>query len=314
MKLNINELEKERIIKLHKVIKETLNSNLNKKIINEQTPTQLKGVDLLNAAKSNQKCKFTFGGRAQNAPGKPTVLFKIADYDSKNGYFVKGDSIYIKDDFTFDVVRNEKLITTNKPWKCDALFVAAPDQNAEDIKKEIAAGWKKREDIPVSDSELATLYRKHPKYNLYTLIINKDKSGDYTPEQQAFVKAWVDKGYKDILLPEERAAGTWEQVLIPGSDTIFPGGKKMWRNSIGDEDRSDCRSKVKQFYKMWSQRRTDMPAAEFDKLKQEVQGCKNQHYGKWGVLGGGNKLDRYLDELSGKVSGGTPSSSPYRLQ
>ena len=35
MKLNINELEKERIIKLHKVIKETLNSNLNKKIINE---------------------------------------------------------------------------------------------------------------------------------------------------------------------------------------------------------------------------------------------------------------------------------------
>jgi hypothetical protein len=61
-----------------------------------------------------------------SAPGKPTVLFKIADYNSEAGHFKEGDKLYIKSDFTFDVISKDKTgkefkSASNKTFKCDQL-------------------------------------------------------------------------------------------------------------------------------------------------------------------------------------------------
>ena len=68
-------------------------------MVNEQaTPTSGGGVEFLKAAR-DKGCKIAKGGVLRSAPGKPTVLYKKADYDSDQGYFKIGDELYIKDNF-----------------------------------------------------------------------------------------------------------------------------------------------------------------------------------------------------------------------
>ena len=52
---------------------------------------------------------------------------------------------------------------------------------------------------------------------------------------------------------------------------------------------------------------------DFTPMKIKVQACKNQHYGKWGILGGGNRIDNYLDILSGVKGGGPSPDNKWRL-
>ena len=332
MKINltINDSEKDRIIELHNLIKESLNSKLNKKRINEQTTPQLKGVELLNAAKANQKCKLPFGGKLQNAPGKPTVLFKIADYDSANGYFVKGDSLYIKDNFTFDVVRNNKLISENKPWKCQALFEVGPDPNSGDIEKEIAAKWIKREDLKnVSNTELASSYVQHPKYkNLYRLKgLGTDKMCGYDENQQAFIDSWTKANpdakskldvstYKYNPTAADFATGQWKKnnyFIADGSESFFPAdengvrGLKIyynWAKISQEPTRENCRAAIKDYATMFALRNSKPSTAQDIATKKAfVQLCKDQPNMKFG--GPLSKIDDYLKLMSGGEGGPT---------
>ena len=68
-------------------------------------------------------------------------------------------------------------------------------------------------------------------------------------------------------------------------------------------DREACRKNVEDYYRSFKNQ-SDIDPADLYKVKTVVQACKNQHYGKWGVLGGGKKLDEYLDILSGVKEGG----------
>ena len=81
-------------------------------------------------------------------------------------------------------------------------------------------------------------------------------------------------------------------------------------------DREACRKNIEDYYRSFKTDAFYDPATIY-KIKTVVQACKNQHYGKWGVLGGGKKLDNYLDMLSGVKEGG-PSSygddSKWRLK
>ena len=72
--------------------------------------------------------------------------------------------------------------------------------------------------------------------------------------------------------------------------------------------KSVCRQQIKQFVDMYKGKaEADEPTIM--KTKNIVQRCKNQHYGKFGVLGvGGDKIDELLDMLSGSAAGGPPTS------
>lgn len=73
--------------------------------------------------------------------------------------------------------------------------------------------------------------------------------------------------------------------------------------------KSVCRQQIKQFVDMYKGK-AEADASTIMKTKNIVQRCKNQHYGKFGVLGvGGDKIDELLDMLSGSAAGGPPTSS-----
>lgn len=133
-----NEQEKKEILEQHNLFKKVLQSKVTKLMVNEQTQSTGGGVEFLRAARD--KCKIAVGGVIKSVPGKPSVLYKVADYDSPKGYYKKGDEIYIKDDFTFDVVSkdvsgNKILSAKNKKWGCSALTKPAEDQIKGNIEK-----------------------------------------------------------------------------------------------------------------------------------------------------------------------------------
>ena len=99
LKFQYSEEEKRAILEQHNLFKKVLQSKVTRLMVNEQaTPTSGGGVEFLKAAR-DKGCKIAKGGVLRSAPGKPTVLYKKADYDSDQGYFKIGDELYIKDTF-----------------------------------------------------------------------------------------------------------------------------------------------------------------------------------------------------------------------
>jgi hypothetical protein len=123
--LKISSEEKQQILEQHNSFKSKIQSKVKRLMINEQTQNDNTKVrDFLE--KARQYCKIAKNGKFMSAPGKPTVLFKIADYNSEAGHFKEGDELYIKSDFTFDVIKKDESgkkfkSASNKMWKCDQL-------------------------------------------------------------------------------------------------------------------------------------------------------------------------------------------------
>jgi hypothetical protein len=75
--------------------------------------------------------------------------------------------------------------------------------------------------------------------------------------------------------------------------------------SLIPEDKKDCKRTIEAYYTNFKKKRMIEPN-QLSALKYKVQSCKNEFYKDWGFVGG-NKIDDYLDMLSGVKSGG-PSS------
>ena len=89
----ITEQEKKEILEQHNFFKKVLQSKSEVKrlIVNEQTtPITGGGIEFLKAAR-DAGCKIAKGAVLKSAPGKPTILYKKADYNSEKGYFKIGD-------------------------------------------------------------------------------------------------------------------------------------------------------------------------------------------------------------------------------
>jgi hypothetical protein len=247
--------EKKEILEQHNLVKKVLQSKVKKPMINEQATTP-KGVELLKLAR-DKKCKIAVGGVIQSAPGKPSVLYKVADYDSVNGYFKKGDELYIKDDYTFDVVTtdsagNKKLSFTGKRWACSALTA-----EADAVKKETEAAatkakqdteastkknldltktegnWEEKKDITDTDANIENpqMYEKKVVngVTLYRSKASASITSGLTEDQKSIIESWQNKGYKlrNDLTPEE--AKTWKEVVVsPATEGYFSQDLKMF--------------------------------------------------------------------------------------
>jgi hypothetical protein len=183
-----NEQEKKEILEQHNLIKKTLHSKLKKVVINEQS-TALTGRNLLQAA-LDKDCPMTRGGKIYSAPGKPSIIKKTADKDAISGNYKKGDVLYIKDDFTYDVettdtLGNKTLSMKGKKWKCDALTTPEEPELTDEQKNTILtydkSGFKDIKVNPAESSKYITvdLHDKYPTvftkpYLLYQLITTVD--------------------------------------------------------------------------------------------------------------------------------------------
>jgi hypothetical protein len=234
VRFDVSEQEKNKILEQHSFFKKVLQSKVKRLMINEQTQPTGGGRAFLIAAR-DKNCKIAVGGKLMTAPGKPTVLYKKADYTSPNGYFNEGDELYIKDDFTFDVVTtdangNKTLKASGKKWECAALtdpFKQQVTQNIERIKKE--GNWHTKEEWIASGAteqnlENPQMYEKEEIDGtmLYRSKASSSIGSGLTSDQQSIINRWHDKGFKlrNELTPGQ--AKTFKpSVVSPASEGYF---------------------------------------------------------------------------------------------
>lgn len=287
-KFIISEEEKKTILSMHK------------SLVNEQeSKTPVEDVNLTKLRNSIKVGCLTNG--------------KLKRDSSKNIYFYRKPSATGTGDVDFFADMTYKFVDGSKSgkWKCEGLTTLANTTTQQstqqatvdtDIARELEQyGWKKREDIAVTDTELSQLYQKHPKYDLFKLKVNTAKEGGYTPEQTSFIKNWEAKGYKSKLTSDELATGTFQKVKVEGSEQYFPGGLIMYKPASGEQDKKACRVKVKEYYDYWKTKREDIPQSQFDSLKSQVQACANQFEGKWGGIF--SVVDNQIKTLRGGTGG-----------
>ena len=344
----IDENEKNEILKKHKELKNSLT---------ETVLDRIKTVENFRATLSEQSEPIFIDTRTAKQAMKdcvtdPSVKANLYVFKGKPAIKVNGgpDNIRI---YTNEPNQNfggynwyvlntaeTKILKGPYTWSCQAK--QGPNPNADDIQREITAGWKERKDFPnVSDAELAQLYIKHPKYDLYKPKTQNNKQSGYTEDQQAWIKVWGTKEdtktgmlnalvYKTKLTPEESASGEWVDAgIAPGSEKIFPdGGLHIWEKQTLKNVNTDvlkdilanqtidietCRQNVLSYFNLYN-RRNSVPvtAKQLDGAKRVVQACADTYYNKWGIVGSlkkgeGNKsLNHYIDVLRGGAGGPSP--------
>ena len=232
-------------------------------------------------------------------------------------------------------------------WVCPQLAnaVAAEvvtQQTAADNESKIATmkkqGYKTLDELRKEGVDLNTLdkvFRKVTVGNvdLYisagtTNFTPNTSTSDFNKDQLSFISTFEQKGYK--LNPSRIEQSTLVKVTdkdLGAPADLFPNGLVMWYNpNAQDEikrnqgsvladvlsnqsiDRQACRKNVTDYFETFRRKNSIViDPATINKAKRIVQACKDEHYGMWGIAGGGNRLDNYLDILSGNKEGGPTS-------
>jgi hypothetical protein len=330
-KFQITEQEKKQILEQHNLFKEVLKSKSKVKrlMVNEQATPTSGGVEFLKAAR-DKGCQVAKGGVLRSAPGKPTVLYKKADFNDDNGQFKIGDELYIKDNFTLDVVVTDadgkRTMAYNKTWKCPELTKPVEDQIRGNLQKTKEEGnWKTKEEVLKFDTEQniadPEMYDT-TVVNGVTLYRNKSGAGiqaALTERGKQILKKYVDNGGLTEKQVDPELAQTLVKVLI-GSKPDFSADFYMYLDpakTVRDPeiakkiqtaveqtiptDKKDCKTNIENYYTNYKKKRM-MEPNQLAALKYKVQACKNEFYGDWGFLGGG-KVDKMLDIMSGGIGG-----------
>jgi hypothetical protein len=239
-------------------------------------------------------------------------------------------------------------------WKCDKMdqisaaeITTTADNNSKvnSLKKQ---GWKTKDELVGVDlNTIDQVYDKQTigdvvlykiRGNVNDLTLDTGTSG-FNQDQRAFIDEYTGKGYelnpsrvqrtkmvpvtaKDLGAPDDLFPNGLtlyydpnKQHGIEGKDQTVLGGV-LANQSV---DRQACRKNVEDYFNSFKQKYSvvvDNPTIY--KAKRIVQACKDQYYpNKWGILGGGNKLNNYLEILSGVKEGGPTSygdDSMWRLK
>jgi hypothetical protein len=246
-----------------------------------------------------------------------------------------------KVDFFSDMTYKFRDGSKSGKWACPQLanMAALESDNESKIKTELKKGWKKLETLKAEGVDLTTLDKVYDTQVIGNVTLYKPKgssttftsgtsTADFNADQQSFVDTFTAKGYK--LNPTRLEQSTLVKITdkeLGAPADLFPNGLVMWYDPnkqseikgrdgsvLGDildnqsVNRNVCRKNIDDYFKSFQRRNSIViDSATINKAKRIVQACKDQHYGKWGVAGGGNKLDNYLNILSGNKEGG-PSS------
>jgi hypothetical protein len=215
-------------------------------------------------------------------------------------------------------------------------------QTAADNESKIATlkkqGYKTLDELRKEGVDLTTLDKVFKKVTLgnvdlyisagTTDITQNISTTDFNKNQNDFIDRFIAKGYK--LNPSRIEQSTLVKVTdkeLGAPADLFPNGLVMWYNPNAQDDikrnqgsvladvlsnqsidRQACRKNVKDYFETFRRKNSIViDPATINKAKRIVQACKDEHYGKWGIAGGGNKLDNYLDILSGNKEGGPTS-------
>ena len=183
-----------------------------KKIIKEQKMTS---IDLIQA-RDIYKCPFVLGSSyVKTNYYTDGAMKKTADTDSKtSGIFVIGDILMIKKNFTYDVIKDGKIVKSNLPWECttlgeDNVQPQLTPQLEKDVKDLISfyPGLYQIEK-PTADQISKKEFEKknlkdepgfQDKIKIDYYIWKKTgKRQTQSPKQEDIIKTYTDKGWKDL--------------------------------------------------------------------------------------------------------------------
>lgn len=225
--------------------------------------------------------------------------------------------------------------------KIDSDAAAAAETKKDDDAKIAslkAQNYKTKEELVAAGVDLNTLDKVYDKVtigqvNLYrpkgqaTNVVLGTGTEQFDTEQKAFIEKYeklgyvvpgVTKGYDRTKVGGMKPV-TAQQLNAPAD--LFPNGLTLYydpnkqhdvksdQSLVSDilknqsVDREACRKNVEDYYNSFKRDVTMDPATLY-RVKAVVQSCKNQYYNKWGILGGGKKLDNYLDVMAGNKEGG----------
>jgi hypothetical protein len=278
-KFRINEEEKTNILSMHK------------SLMNEQMENSTNTEDP-NLTKLRNSIKV---GCLSNGKLKRDV--------SKNIYFYRKPSVSGSGDVDFFSDMTYKFVDGSKSgkWKCEGLVTLANTESKQKLQQQqstqSAADAQSKKQAYI-DKFTAAPYN----YKLNVSDIDKQKFTELDPVNDLKVPAGVfaptDKFYSDPSVNKE----------IKGGDSgVF--NDVLENQSI---NRNACRKNIEDYYKAYKRKNSiviDGPT--FDKAKRIVQACKDEHYGKWGVLGGGMTRGMNWDKVLDTMSGGSGGPLTY---
>jgi hypothetical protein len=276
-KLNLQESEKNRILLMHRVIKEQSSPVTGTPAAPEipvapkaPTPDAPKSIE-------EQLTVFITNGCAKN--GK---VVKMRSTSPEKQFAIKQESTKTPGKFRYLFIDNTVGMTdeTGKfqilpnKWACSAAAIEA--KTASETQK--------------------------------TAFITNAKSVGYletlTPEQKA---SGLYKKYKVPGSTEFFPPNGIEMFFDPtsvrgsGTKTTTTNIKTDTESNIPDNIK-DCKVNIEMYYTTFTKKRP-ISQVNFDVLKNKVQACKNEFYGDWGILRGGRRMDKMLDFMSGGIGG-----------
>lgn len=317
--------EKENILSMHKALMKEQTRATGELDENERILRKAMTAGCLkNGSLKRQKStgKIYFKKESAKQPGKFVRFFADMSYEFEDG-------------------------SKKGKWACPQLANAAAaevvtQQTAADNESKIATmkkqGYKTLDELRKEGVDLTTLDKVYKKVtignvDLYisagdTNVTQNLSTASFNQDQNAFIDAFVAKGYKlnPTRLEQANLVKVTDKELGAPAD-LFPNGLVMWYNPNAQDDikrnqgsvlsdvlsnqsinRQACRKNVTDYFETFKRKNSIViDPATITKAKRVVQACKDEHYGKWGIAGGGNRLDNYLDILSGNKEGG-PSS------
>lgn len=332
MKFNINHNEVKNILEMHSKMK-------NNKLINEEekesmTPKIDDFEFLGNAAKLG--C-FNTGGKRFRNKSTNKVFYRVASVQ----FPTKMVEFYA--DMTYRFSDGSK----SGKWQCPQIetYKQTEADNKSKITSLKAQNWKTRDEL--NGVDLNTIDKVYDKITVGNTVLykRKDKTTEFTQNtstddfndaQNKFILRFSGMGYTltaDTASQDSLIKVTDKELGAPPN--LFPDGLVMWYNPQKQNEfkvkgsrvlddilnnqsinRNVCRKNIKDYFESFRRRNSVVvDPASFTKVKQIVQACSDQHYGKWGIAGGGNTLDGYIDLLSGKSTGagGPKMDSKWRI-
>jgi hypothetical protein len=326
-----------------------LNYKMKKSVISEQTSSNSRQIlekflsdgcvkigTIVSMQSTNPSLQFAIKQESSRTPGKFRYLF--ADY--RVGSFNENGK------FEFNPSKFSCRGVQQSVAAAAAADVAAIQQSEIDSKiaTEMKKGWKKLETLKAEGVDLTTLNQVFDKQVIGNVALFRPKGdvstftsntsiAQFNQDQLDFIDRFTQKGYKLNPTRIEQynlVKVTGEQLGAPAD--LFPNGLVMWydpnqqseirggeESILGDIldnqsiDRTACRKNIEDFYELYRRRNSaQVDPATVDRARRIVQACKDEHYGKWGIVGG-NKFDGILDLLSGSKQGGPGTQGPSSI-
>ena len=274
---NITQIDRDSILEMH--------SKMKKPLISEQVVTDLKSQlnkiltdgcvkngKIVTMQSKNPALQFAIKQESTKTPGKFRYFFA----DGRAGIFnANGKFEFLPGKLDCTEVQQQKLSDKEKVEKDKETQLTTDAKNKKQAYIVRFTGTPYNYKFNVEDIDKQNFTELDPVNDLRV---------------PAGIFAVTDKFYSDPSLNKD-IKGSDDSVL----DTVLDN------QSV---NRNACRKNIEDYYKSYKRRNSvEIDAAKIIKAKRIVQSCKDEHYGKWGVLGGGNKLDEMLDIMSGGSGG-----------